>query len=172
MIPLRPSTPTQWLQLTSAALTALLAGLWLLPNQRAHWHPPPAQLQDIQAMQPSLPDQAEDWPEWQNRILQMQERPLFILERRLPPPPKKEETPAASDQWNSAVLLGTYASGTTSGAFLVFGGQAQRLVLGQALGGWTLHAVHPTGVELQRDGQKRQLAVQKKDLTQAAPAAR
>lgn len=161
-------TPTQWLLLAGATLAAVLAWQWLWPAQRAIWNPPPPQLQDIQAMQPALPRPAGDWPDWQNLILQMQERPLFMLSRRLPPPPPKEDTPAQSDQWERATLLGTYAAGQVSGAFLLFDGQPQRLVLGQELGGWTLHAVQPDSIELQRRNQKRQLQVQKKDLTQGA----
>lgn len=165
---LQRNSATQWLLLFSAALAAVLAWQWLWPGQRAQWKAPPAQLQDIQAMQPALPHLADDWPDWQNLILQMQERPLFRLSRRLPPPPPKENAPSQSDQWDTATLLGTYAAGATSGAFLIFDGQPQRLVLGQELAGWTLHAVQPDSVELQRNGKQRQLQVQRKDLTQGA----
>lgn len=161
-------SPTQWLLWASAALAAVLAWQWLWPGQRAQWSAPPPQLQDIQSMQPALPQMANDWPDWQNQILQMQERPLFRLSRRLPPPPPKEDAPAQSDQWDKATLLGTYAAGPISGAFLMFDGQPQRLMLGQELGGWTLHAVQPDSIELQRSGKQRQLQVQKKDLTQGA----
>lgn len=161
-------TPTQCLLLASAALAAILVWQWLWPGQQTRWSEPAAQLQDIQAMQPAVPRLADDWPDWQNLILQMQERPLFRLSRRLPPSSATEESPAKSDQWDGATLLGTYAAAEDSGAFLIFDGQTQRLTLGQQLGGWTLHAVHVDGIELQRSGTKRQLKVQRKDLTQGS----
>lgn len=168
----RRYTTIQKLWLISVLLGAGLAWLWLWPSQRPIWKSPAPYLQDIQAMQPQVPHLADDWHTWQNLILEAQERPLFILSRRLPPPPPKEEPPAQTDRWDRVTLLGTYASGKNAGAFLLVDGQPLRLLQGQDLDGWTLRTVQPSSIEVARGDKKRQLIVQKKDLSQTSAAGR
>ena len=179
--PLPPYQAPRWtashILLGSAAfLLILLAWQWLLPSQKARWVAPAPQAIDVAQLLPPLPDLdgnniATRLPQRQDQLLLLQERPLFVIGRKPPPPlaAAPSEDPTQADGWSTAQVQGTFASEHASGAFILFNGQAQRLLQGQALGGWQLADVQPTAIEIRRGGQKRQLPVHKIDLTQALP---
>lgn len=173
------STPPRWtvhriLGTSALLLLGALAWQWLWPGAQAHWVPPQPQTMQMAALLAPLPDLdasslANRWPQRQNELLMLQERPLFVMGRKPPPPPPPavpDNVPAPSDQWNTAKVLGTFASGTVKGAFVELESQPQRMLQGQVLHGWKLVDVQPQSIELLHGTQKRQLQVQKKDLTQ------
>ena len=158
---------------SAAVLALVLAVLWLLPGLQPRWQPPAAQHTDLSNILPALPvldgnSMATHWPQRQNQLLQLQERPLFVLGRKPPPPPPppKPTTPPETDQWAKATVLGTFTAPSTSGAFVLVDGQSHRVLQGQTLSGWELVGVLPHAVEIRKDGQTKQLAVQKKDISQ------
>lgn len=160
----------------AALLLILLAWQWLLPSQKAHWIPPAPQGGSVAQLLPPLPNLddgniATRWPQRQDQLLLLQERPLFVMGRKPPPPvvAAPTEDPAQADHWSTAQVQGTFASGHATGAFVLLNGQSERILQGQTLGGWQLTGVQPRAIEIRRGGQKRQLSVQKIDLTQAAP---
>lgn len=141
-----------------AILTGALAASWLMPDgslRNAHWQQPQPVTIDVAALVPNMPKS----PPWDNGqlLMQLQERPLFILSRRpLPTLKKTEEKPPEPDIWDQARLLGIF-QGHKSGVILMVQGKEQRLMLNQSLGGWTLSAILPRRIELDKAGVKRNL---------------
>lgn len=180
-VPLQ-STPPRWtaprvLGASALLLLGALAWQWLWPGAQAHWAPPQPQTMQMAALLAPLPDLdasslANRWPQRQNELLMLQERPLFVMGRKPPPPPPaKTNTPPPSDQWNTAKVLGTFASAKLKGVFVEIEGQPQRMLEGQVLYGWQLVDVQPQSIQLRQGAQMRQLQVQKKDLTQPSTSA-
>lgn len=165
---------------SAAVLALVLAVLWLLPGLQPRWQPPAAQHTDLSNILPALPaldgnSMATHWPQRQNQLLQLQERPLFVLGRKPPPPPPppKPTNPQETDQWAKATVLGTFTAPSTSGAFIQLDGQPHRILQGQTLQGWELTRVQPHAIEIRQGSLTRELPVHKIDLTQGnagAPA--
>lgn len=177
------STPPRWtapriLGASALLLLGALAWQWLWPGAQAHWVPPQPQTMQMAALLAPLPDLdasslANRWPQRQNELLMLQERPLFVMGRKPPPPPPppQDTTPPSGDQWNTAKVLGTFASASIQGAFVEVEGKPQRMLEGQVLYGWQLVQVQPQAIQLRQGAQMRQLQVQKKDLTQPSTSA-
>lgn len=156
-------------------LSGMLVALWLRQDgslRNVHWRQPQAITMDVAALVPNMPQsQARDDG---RLLLQLQERPLFILSRRpLPSAKKAEEKAPEPDIWDQARLLGIF-EGHKSGAILMVQGKEQRLLLRQNLGGWTLAQVLPRQIELEKGGAKRRLnlqrAVDDKGATPVSPS--
>lgn len=159
-------------------LMALLA-LWGLPGSKAAWQPPQAQTTDLAQLFPPLPQldasraTAAGTPRREDQLLLMQERPLFVMGRRPPlaqTSAQAEAAPPPSDQWGNAQVQGTFVSAQATGAFVVLDGQPMRILQGQSVGGGQLVAVQPYAIEIQQGARKRQLDVQKLDLTKPPTA--
>ena len=176
------STPPRWtvhrvLGTSALLLLGALAWQWLWPGAQAHWVPPQPQTMQMAALLAPLPDLdasslANRWPQRQNELLMLQERPLFVMGRKPPPQrPTADTGPQTNDQWTTAKVLGTFVSAHVTGVFVELDGKPQRLLQGQVLAGWQLVQVQPQSIELRQGSQMRQLYVQKKDLTQPGPSA-
>ncbi len=124
--------------LLAACALALLVGAVLVRTRQ-----PPAPIfpaaSTLSAIRLELPANAEE-----SRSGQFVARPLFWAGRAPPPdeveapPPEQAKAPEMLDQ---AILSGLFTSGGASGAILSVGGQSQRLLVGQDLGGWTLESI-------------------------------
>lgn len=140
------------------ALSGLLAASWLTRDghlRNARWQQPQPVTTDVAALVPNMP-QSQAAGDAQ-LLMQLQERPLFILSRRpLPSLKKTEEKAPEPDIWDQARLLGIF-QGHKSGVILMVQGKEQRLMLNQSLGGWTLSSILPRQIELNKGGVKRSL---------------
>lgn len=150
----------------STALACALAVLWLDPDghlRNTRWQAPQPVTIDMASMVTGMPESKA----WQDGrlLLQLQERPLFILSRRpLPSPlaPVEEKAPEP-DIWSQAQLLGIF-EGSKSGAILMVQGKEQRLMLNQSLGGWTLSKILSRQIELGKGGVTRNLVLYRAPL--------
>lgn len=159
----------------AGVLLVLLAVLWFGPGQQTFWQPPAAQTINLAELFPPLPELKDgrlsgSGLRREDQLLLMQERPLFVMGRRPPPLASASAQPQHTDQWGTAQLRGTFASSQVTGAFVVLDGQPTRILQGQTVGGWELVDVQPQAIEIRQGRQKRQLTVQKVDLTQAPVA--
>ncbi|NQX90177.1 MAG: hypothetical protein HRT77_16110 [Halioglobus sp.] len=89
------------------------------------------------------------------------ERPLFSVSRR-PPVSRAQARPAPAGQLRGVQLLGVFGSGSAAGVIVQVDKDRQRVLLGDALQGWTLDAVHPDRVEFVRRGQQTTLPLQQR----------
>ena len=125
--------------LSAACLLALSVGAVLVRTRQPPAPIPPA-ASTLSAIRLELPADPEG-----GRTGQLVARPLFWASRTPPPEetgaPSPAEQPRAPEMLDKTMLLGLFTSGGVSGAILKVAGKSQRLLVGQALGSWTLESI-------------------------------
>lgn len=85
------------------------------------------------------------------------QRPLFWQSRRPEDPVTEEAVTKPAEQPRSPLkgirLVGVFGGGEAGGAILVEKGEKRRVLVGEAINGWTLKSVEPDGVTLTGRGQ-------------------
>jgi hypothetical protein len=131
------------------------------------WEAPRPLKADIQSLVPAEQALGGDRQRGELQLLEMQERPLFVINRRPPPPPpppepekKVEEIP---DAWVQARVTGIF-EGPVTGIIVHIDGKERRLMLNQSFAGWKLQGIEQRSILLERGGQIRSLQLAKAAL--------
>ena len=163
----------------NALLALVLIGLWVSPDghlKNVHWNTPNAQTLNLKDLVPSLGKPA---PMDQSQFLTLLDRPLFSPTRRPPPPlpppvSTRVEEPPPPDYLAQATVTGSYiaADGKTGGVIIRYQNKDKSLPLQGVLDGWTLSSIAGNRVYFSRDGQTREIAMQKAKLQTGPEAAK
>ncbi|MGQ8876884.1 hypothetical protein ACUTR7_05195 [Delftia sp. NA_296.1] len=160
---------TTGLALPAALLGGALAWAWLTPElqlKNTAWIPPQPLKADIQALVPPANVPEDQSKRDEQQLLEMQERPLFVISRRPPPPPPPPPPPdkkaqqEVPDIWNQARVTGVF-EGAITGIIFSLEGKERRLLLNQNLAGWKLQSVQGGSVVLESNGRTRVLQLVK-----------
>lgn len=147
-----------------ALLCFVLVFMWLTPQmglKNVRWSPPAARTLDVNALMQDALLPAHVPAATRQALEKNLERPLFSMTRK--PAPVQvvvQEKVVERDQWSDARVLGIF-QGAISGAIVLLDAKPQRILLNEALFGWTLKQVNPNQVDLERDGQQRSITVSK-----------
>lgn len=150
-------------------LVLLLVWLWVRPDgglKNVHWVEPRAQTLNLDNLVPAM---GRPTPMDQSQFLAMLDRPVFSPTRRPPPPPPPppvQAPPPPPDYLSGATLTGAYVSadGTTGGVIIRYQNKDKSLPLRGVLDGWTLSSIAGNRVYFSRDGQTREITLQKAKL--------
>lgn len=166
--------------LVSLAAASALAWAWLPSagrTERMHWRSPAPVIPDISipASEPDGATAGSDTMSTAYLMAQMQERPLFRIDRRPyvpppPPPPVAKEEPPPRDSWSTAKLTGLF-QGDVSGAIVLLDGKERRMRLGDTIEGWRLERIEPRRLVIVRGAQQRDIELKRAVLTDAPPSA-
>ncbi|MFG0785126.1 hypothetical protein [Delftia tsuruhatensis] len=158
------------LALPVALLGGALAWMWLTPQlqlKNTAWEAPRPIKADIQSLVPAEQALSGNKLQGERQLLEMHERPLFVMNRRPPPPPpppepekKVEEIP---DAWVQARVTGIF-EGPVTGIIVHIDGKERRLMLNQSFAGWKLQGIEQRSILLERGGQIRSLQLAKAAL--------
>lgn len=128
-----------------------------------HWSVPQSLAPDLSVAAPRLPRVHGADPAAFAALL---DRPVFSPTRRPPVPPPvvvvaPPPPPPPPDPLATAQLVGLYGSGSTAGGALIrLEGKVRRVVLGDAIAGWTLRTVGDREVRLERGAESKTLTLQ------------
>ena len=165
------SSPLARAEIACGVLLVIALGyVWWTPNltvKNVSWDPPEPQPVAYSALlaqhTPSTSSLVKDSTE----LLVIQERPLFVLGRKPVPPASPQPAVAAVPEkniWDGARVLGVF-EGDVAGAIFHVEGKDHRLLLNQSFEGWTLRAVKPRSIEVEKSGKKKVIELVKADMS-------
>jgi len=146
-------------------LALVLAAMWFQRDgslRHTRWIPPSARTMDLAGLLPALPGVVSADT---SQFIAMLDRPLFSPTRRPPPPPPPPQAEAPPDHLSTAKLSGTYAGDGVGGVIISIDGKSRRVLLNQAVEGWTLKSVQGRSVTFARGGETRTLQLSKAAVT-------
>lgn len=168
---MRSISPLARVEIVCGVLLVIALGyVWLTPNltvKNVSWDPPdpqPMAYSELLAQhRPSTSSLVKD----STALLVIQERPLFVLGRKpVPPVPPQPAVAAVPEKniWDSARVLGVF-EGDVAGAIFHVENKDRRLLLNQSFEGWTLRAVRPRSIELEKSGKTKVIELVKADMS-------
>ena len=158
-------------------LVVILVGIWFNSDgslKNVKWQEPISQKINLDNLIPSL---GKPMPMDESQFLAMLDRPLFSPTRRPPPPPpppkpeKQEAPPPPPDYLSESIVSGVYTSadGNLGGVIIKYQNKEKSLSIGANLDGWKLTSIKENKVYFSRDGQSKEIVLQKAKLQAGAP---